>query len=52
MFKIGFTSFLLGGVLALSGPVTSAQASLVQYQFNGTQTGGGAGPAGSTRSIL
>jgi len=39
MFKIGFPSLVLGGVLALGGPVTSAQASLVQFQFNGT--GGG-----------
>lgn len=42
MVKLGLTTLVLGGVLALSGPVASAQAALVQYQFNGTQTGGGA----------
>jgi len=40
MFKIGLTSLILGGLLALAGPVTSAQAALVQFQFTGS--GGGA----------
>lgn len=42
MFSVKVASFMLGGLLALVAPVTSAQAALVQFQFNGTQTGGGA----------
>lgn len=42
MFKIGLTSLAFSGLLALGAPATSAQAALVQFQFNGTQTGGSA----------
>lgn len=39
MSKSFVIAFVLGGMLALMAPVSSVQAALMQFQFNGTQTG-------------
>jgi len=42
-------AMVLGGVMAFTAPVPSAQAALVQFQFTGTQTGN---PAVTVQALL
>ena len=38
MSKSFITALALGGIMALAAPIGSAQAALVEFRFNGTQT--------------
>lgn len=49
MSKSFMTALVLGGIMALTAPVSSAQAALMQFQFNGTQTGN---PAVTVQALL